>query len=49
VSDAQSVSINDEVGTVEEVTPDPTQMSWKEMIEYCRGKSGFWHFGYSGC
>lgn len=49
-------SFVEEVETVEEVLEevadiktDPTQMSWKQMIEYCRGKSGFWHFGYSGC
>lgn len=55
VSDLDSVSV-EEVETVEEVLEevaevkiDPTQLSWKQMIEYCRGKSGFWHFGYSGC
>lgn len=55
VSNLDSVSV-EEVETVEEVLEevadvkiDPTQLSWKQMIEHCRGKSGFWHFGYSGC
>jgi len=55
VSNLDSVSV-EKVETVKEVLEevaevkiDPTQLSWKQMIEYCRGKSGFWHFGYSGC
>ena len=38
-----------ETETVVEVVPDPTTMSWKEMIAYCRGKSGWWYMGYAGC